>query len=150
MSQQQTQVHVNSGVELFGLVLNSFPSRDHNMILRAFTYDNNVLHLAKERFVASNPIHGPFPQWTPNPIPILQSDGDLDVTLSNRDINVISPFNSSIDVPPDDPLTQAINKAVRIGLDVKQKGVSATNWYPVKLVASDATGNNILTGFQSD
>ncbi len=134
----KSQTKVRNGRSVMGVRLDAFPRRHGKIILRIFNYGPRGQQLAKGQFVVSNPVHGPFPQWSPAQLPNAQSDGDLDVTLTNLDINATAPYTRYNGVPKNDPL----NKVVQIGFDVEQKGRPATNWNPVQLIASDATGND--------
>ncbi|HTV75927.1 MAG TPA: hypothetical protein VMD57_02930, partial [Candidatus Baltobacteraceae bacterium] len=94
--------------------------------------------VAKGQFVISNPARGPFPKWTPEALPDTQSDGDLDVTLTRLNYGA-SFFNRGIGVRGNDPM----NKAVFAVFHTEQNGVVVTNWQPVQIETSDATGNKI-------
>jgi hypothetical protein len=148
ISQERSRTSVQKGAEIFEFNLNSFPSRDRKMILRVFSYGDKGLYLARGRFIASNPNHGPFPQWKSEPIPDIQSDGDLDVTLTNLNFDATPRSRSFTGVPQNDSLNQALNKTVEIGFYIKQKGVPATNWSPEQIAESDATGNNYFGGVE--
>ena len=95
--------------------------------------------VAKEQFVISNPKRVSVPKWTPEPMPDTQSDGDLNVTLTKLVAGAQSPYNRGNGVAKNDPL----NKCVQLDFDFQQKGQSVTNWRPVPVVTSDATGNSI-------
>ena len=128
-----------AGIALMGFQLDSFPRRSGEIIhARFFYYGSRGQQLAKGQFVVSNPVRGSFSRWTPDPLPDAQSDGDLDVTLTNLDANAQSPYIQNNGAPRNDPL----NKIVQLGFDVEQKGQSATNWRAIRVTASDATGNN--------
>jgi hypothetical protein len=110
------------------------------MILRAMSYGQRGQQVAKGQFVISNPVREKtFSKWIPDPLPNMQSDGDLDVTLNKFVANAQSPYNRGNGVKKDDPM----NKCVQIDFDIEQKGQSATNWRPVQVGTTDATGNYI-------
>ncbi|HEY3761394.1 MAG TPA: hypothetical protein VGN23_06570 [Verrucomicrobiae bacterium] len=129
---------VRHGVELIGFRLDAFPRRSGKIILRIISYGSRGQQLAKGQFTVADPAHGSFPQWPTDPLPNTQTDGDLSVTLNSLDANAKSPYNRYNGIPKNDPL----NKAVQVDFDVEQNGKPATNWYPIQLIASDATGNN--------
>ncbi len=134
----QSQAQPRTGVSIMGFRLDAFPRRSGKIILRLMNFGPRGQQLVKGQFAFSNPVRGSFPRWTPDSLPNAQSDGDLDVTLTNLDANASSPYNRYNGIPKNDPL----NKVVQLGFDVEQNGKPATNWYPIQLVASDATGNN--------
>jgi hypothetical protein len=102
-------------------------------------YGQRGQQVSKEQFVVSNPARGSFAKWTPDPLPSTQSDGDLNATLTKLVAGAQSPYNRGNGVPRNDPM----NKCVQIAFDVQQKGQSVTNWRPIRVVTSDATGNSI-------
>ena len=135
----RTQSQVKNGVEIQGFMFDAYPRRDRNMILRVMNYGQHGQQVSKEQFVVSNPARGSFAKWTPDPIPDTQSDGDLSVTLTKLVAGAQSPYNRGNGVAKNDPL----NKCVQLNFDFQQKGQSVTNWRPIKVVTSDATGNSL-------
>jgi hypothetical protein len=138
-SGSRTQSQVKNGVDIMGFRLDAFPRRDSKLILRVMSYGQRGQQVSKEQFVISNPARGSFAKWTPDPLPNSQSDGDLNVTLTKLVAGAQLPYNRGNGVPQNDPM----NKCVQIALDVQQKGQSVTNWRPIRVVTSDATGNSI-------
>ena len=134
----RNQSQVKQGVDLMGFMLDAFPRRDNKMLLRVLSW-NNGQRISKEQFVVSNPARGSFAKWTPKPLPDTQSDGDLSVTLTKFIAGVKMPYNRGAGVPANDPYS----KGVQLDFDVQQKGQAITNWRPVRVVTSDATGNSI-------
>jgi hypothetical protein len=141
----RTQSQIKSGVDIQGFMLDAYPRRDSKMVLRTMSYGQRGQQVSKEQFVVSNPARGLFPKWTPDPLPSTQSDGDLDVTLNKLVANAQLPYNRGNGVPQNDP----INKCIQLDFDIQQKGQSVTNWRPVRVVTSDATGNS-LQGWIND
>ncbi len=135
----RTQSQVKNGVDVQGFMLDAYPRRDRTMILRVMNYGQRGQQVSKEQFVVSNPARSSFAKWTPDPLPNSQSDGDLNATLTKLVAGAQSPYNRGNGVPRNDPM----NKCVQIALDVQQKGQSVTNWRPIRVVTSDATGNSI-------
>jgi hypothetical protein len=135
----RTQSQVKEGVEIQGFMLDAYPRREGKIILRVMSWGNNGQRTSKEQFVVSNPARGPFPKWTPEPMPDTQSDGDLNVTLTKLVAGAQLPYNRGNGTTRNDP----INKCVQLDFDIQQKGQSVTNWHPMKVETSDATGNRI-------
>jgi len=130
----------NKSAYVQGFTLDAYPRWDRKIILRVAAWNNNGggLKLAKEQFVISNPARGSFPKWTADTLPDTQSDGDLDVTLTRLNYGV-GGFNGSSSSTKNDPM----NKAVIAAFHTEQKGVTATNWQPMRIETSDAAGNQI-------
>ena len=120
-----------------GFMLDAYPRWDSKMILRAMSWGGNGQRVAKEQFVVSNPAHASFAKWTAEPLPDTQSDGDLDVTLTRLNYGARG-FNNGGGATKNDPMTKAVLAAFR----AEQKGVTATNWQPIRIETSDAAGNH--------
>ena len=132
------QSQVKNGVDIQGFMLDAYPRWDSKMILRVMSWGNNGQRVSKEQFIVSNPARNKsFVKWTPDPLPDTQSDGDLDVTLTKLVYGV--PGFRGGNGPAKDPM----NKAVLAAFHTVQKGVVVTNWQPVRIETSDATGNHI-------
>jgi hypothetical protein len=130
---------IKNGMEIMGVQLDAFPRRDSKIYLRIMSWGQRGQQVAKSQFVISNPARGPFEKWNPEPLPDTQSDGDLDVTLTKLVAGSPSPYNRGNGAQRNDP----VNKCVQLDFDAQQKGQSATNWRPVQVETSDATGNYI-------
>ena len=127
------------GNEVVGIRFDAFPRRERKIVLRVQEWNQQTgQQTVKNAFVISNPARGSFPTWHPDPLPITQSDGDLDVTLNKLVFGAQAPWKRDNAEPED-----AMNKAVRVEFDVQQNGQSATNWQPVQVETSDATGNRV-------
>ena len=131
---------IKNGLDLQGFLLDAYPRHGRKIVLRIAAWNNSGpgMELAKGQFVISNPSRGPFPKWTPDPLPDTQSDGDLDVTLT-RLIYGVKGFDRGNALSKNDPM----NKAVLAAFRTEQKGVVMTNWQPCRITMSDATGNRI-------
>ncbi len=131
---------IKNGLTMQGFLVEAYPRRGGKMVLRIAAWNNNGngYQPAKGQFVVSNPSRGPFPKWSPDPLPDTQSDGDLDVTLT-RLIYGVEGFQRGAGVSANDPM----NKAVLAAFRTEQKGVVMTNWQPYRITMSDATGNQI-------
>ena len=135
----RTQSQIKNGVEIQGFMLDAFPRRDSKIYLHIMSYGQRGQQTAKGQFVVSNPARGSFDKWTPEPLPDTQSDGDLDVTLTRLMYGIIPSFNGANDKMKNDPM----NKSVLAAFSTEQKGVVVTNWQPVEIETSDATGNHV-------
>ena len=127
---------VKPGMEIMGIQLDAFPRRDRNIYLRIMNYGQRGQQIAKGQFVISNPARGSFAKWTPEALPDTQSDDDLNVTLTKLNYDARG-FNGG-NAPANDPR----NKAVFVAFHTEQKGVVVTNWQPIRIETSDATGNH--------
>jgi hypothetical protein len=128
---------IKNGVQLQGFALDAYPRWDSKFIVRAKSWNGNE-RVSKEQFVVSNPARGKSSaKWTPEPLPDTQSDGDLDVTLTKLVYGVsdLGSGNGSSKDPA--------NKAVLTAFHTEQKGVTMTNWAPIRIETSDATGNKV-------
>lgn len=133
-----TTRQLRPGDEVVATRLDAFPRRAGKFYLRVQEWNpQNGRQTVKDGFVVANPARGQFPTWFPDPLPDTQSDGDLDVTLTKLVCGVQTPWRRN-DAVPDD----AMNKAVQVEFDVRQNGHTATNWQPVRIETSDATGNH--------
>jgi hypothetical protein len=134
----RTQSQIKNGMEIQGFALDAYPRWDSKMVLRVMTYGQRGQQVSKEQFIVSNPARNKsFVKWTPDPLPDMQSDGDLNVTLT-RLVDDVS-FNRGNDMPQKDPMSRAVLAAFH----TEQKGVVVTNWQPVRITTSDASGNSI-------
>jgi hypothetical protein len=143
-SEVATRCHVKTGVEVHGFVLQAYPRWDTNILLRvASAYGHE---LSKEPFIINNPDLRPFGgALTLKPLPNTQSDGDVEVTLTNLVTGApLPPYQRQNNTSQDDPQS----KCVRIGFDFKQKGQSVTNWRPWLVDLSDTAGNHLETTMQ--
>ena len=130
-----TQSQVNNAVSILGYMFNAYPRWDNKMIVRVASNGNGNRQVAKEQFVISNPKHVSVTQWTPEAMPDKKTDGDLAVTLTKLDAGARG-FNGM--GSPKDPMS----KAVLAVFHTEQNGVTATNWQPVGIATSDASGNH--------
>ena len=128
---------IKSGMEIRGIQLDAFHRRERKIILRIMNFGQRGQQFAKGQFIISNPVRGAFPQWTAEPLPDKQSDGDLNVTLTR--LNNVASFNRGTGVPAKDP----VNRAVETVFHTEQNGMVVTNWQPMHIETSDATGNRI-------
>jgi hypothetical protein len=138
---QSTSSQVKNGVNITGFTLNAFPRRDSKMILRVGAWGNmGGMEVTKGEFVVPNPGPRSFPDWHPDPLPDTQSDGDLNVTLTKCTYGGSQGFMfGNAKVPAGDPM----RKAVSVTFHSEQNGNVVTNWQPIQIITSDATGNSV-------
>ena len=131
--------YVGPDDDIVGIRLDAFPRRERKFYLRVQEWNpQSSRQTLTKAFVISNPVHGPFPAWSPDPLPDTQSDGDLEVTLTRLACGVKEPFRRD-NAAPNDP----INQGVQAAFQIQQNGRAVTNWLPVQVETSDATGNHI-------
>ena len=133
------------GDEILTFQFYAFPRRESKLYLRAqrettkggAVIGNGSQEIADDKFVISNPaVNKSFPKWTPEPMPDKQSDGDLAVTLTKLVSGADMPYKRNRDNPDD-----ALNKGVQVAFRVERSGKTVTNWQPVSVRTTDATGN---------
>jgi hypothetical protein len=135
-ARQWNQAGMNK--QISAIQLDAFPRRDNKFFMRFQSWGPGGQHASKDKFVIANPVRGKtFSKWTPDPLPNTQSDGDVDVTLTKLAMGP-SPWNRN-GISKSDPA----NQVMQFDFDVQQKGQSVTNWHPVYVETSDATGNDI-------
>jgi hypothetical protein len=127
---------INDRMEIMGIQLNAFPRRERKLELRIMSWGLHGQQVAKGRFVVSNPARRSFPRWAAELLPDTQSDGDLAVTLTHLAFGVRG-FNGG-------GTGDVLNKAVRASFRTEQNGAVVTNWQPVQIETSDATGNHTV------
>jgi hypothetical protein len=130
---------IKNGVDVMGVQLDAFPRRGRKIYLGIMSYGQRGQQISTSKFVISNPARGPFPKWTPDSLADTQSDGDLDVTLTKLNYGVRE-IGGGMGPANDNPMA----KAVFTAFHTEQKGVVVTNWQPVHIETSDATGNHIV------
>jgi hypothetical protein len=138
---------IKNGMEIAGVQLDAFQRRDRKIYLRVMSYGQRGQQVAKGQFVISNPARGSFPKWTPDPLPDTQSDDDLNVTLTRLNYGVRGfNYGNSSGKMKNDPMS----KAVLAAFHAEQKGIAVTNWQPVRIETSDATGNHVFNNSWSN
>jgi hypothetical protein len=124
--------------EVTGSAFGAFPRRGSKIYFRvAERDDKGQRKFNKGRFTFPNPVTDrTWERWSPESLPITQQDGDLQVTLT-RCIN--QPDMPEVDGKPlpYDPVDNSIAMAFR----VEQSGILVTNWQPIHIKMTDATGN---------
>ncbi|HEX4341897.1 MAG TPA: hypothetical protein VH255_00810 [Verrucomicrobiae bacterium] len=124
--------------EVIGIPLRAFPRRQSKFYVRVEENSNGNNETAEKKFVIRNPARGPFPNWVPDSVPVTKDDDDVSVTLTKVAAGAQMPYNRN-DSDSDD----AMNKGVQVAYHVERSGAPVTNWKPVNIITTDATGNNI-------
>jgi hypothetical protein len=128
----------NQGNSVVGLRLDGFPRRQGRFFLRVLENSNGGQELSDQKFVIHNPARGSFATWTPLPQPNTQDDDDLSVTLAKLVTGAATPYQRN-----NSDATDAMNKGVQATFHVERNGHPDTNWEPVSVESSDATGNRV-------
>jgi hypothetical protein len=126
------------GNEIVGIRLDGFPRRQGKFILRAYEQGNGGQELSDQKFIIRNLARGPFLDWAPDLLPNTQEDDDVSVTLTKLVAGAAMPYARDNDDPDD-----AMNKGVQATFHVERNGKPVTNWEPVSVETSDATGNHV-------
>ena len=126
------------GNEVVGIRLDSFPRRQGKFLLRVQEQSNTGQEMADQKFVIRNPVRGSFSSWTPDSLPNTQEDDDLSVTLTKLVAGAAMPYQRNNDDADD-----AMNKGVQATFQVQRNGKPVTDWEPVSVETSDATGNHV-------
>lgn len=126
------------GNEVVGIRLDGFPRRQGKFFLRVLENSNGGQEIADKKFTIRNPSRGSFPDWTPESLPATQDDDDVSVTLTKLVAGAAMPYTRDNDDPDD-----AMNKGVQATFQVERNGKPVTNWEPVSVETSDATGNRV-------
>ena len=124
------------GNEIMAVQFDAFPRRQGKFIVRAQEQGNSGQEMSDQKFVVSNPARKSFPAWTAEPLPATKEDGDLSVTLTK----LTTGAHLAITRIQDDPEDPA-NKGAEAVFRVERNGKPVSNWEPVSVETSDATGN---------
>lgn len=126
------------GNEVVGIEFSAFPRRQSSFNILVQENGNGGQEIAEKKFIISNPVRNVPAKWTAEPLPSTQSDDDLSVTLTKLVAEAQMPFNRG-DVDEGD----AMNKGVQATFHVERNGKAVSNWLPVSVETSDATGNQV-------
>jgi RNA polymerase sigma factor (sigma-70 family) len=116
-------------------VLQAFPRRTRSLLLRFVRVapDQKSWRTMGEFHVA-NPFFAPYSTWTPDSLPITQSDGDLTVTLAGFTTSAF-PADSTEEV------TGGAQPSTCAEFHAECAGHPEQVWRPRRIEISDATGN---------
>ena len=126
------------GSEVVAIRIEGFPRRQGKFFLRVLKNGNGGQEWAEQKFVIRNPARGPFASWTAAPLPDTAEDDALSVTLTKLAAGAPLPYQRD-NGNADDP----VNKAVQAVFQVERNGHPDTNWEPMTVESSDATGNQV-------
>jgi len=123
---------------IVGIDFSAFPRRQGQFLLGVQEQSNNGQEMADHKLIIRNPVRKSFSQWMAESLPATKEDDDLSVTLTKLVFGADTSYNRNQD-NADDP----VNKGVQAVLQVQRNGKPATNWQPVSVETTDATGNHI-------
>ncbi len=129
------------GSEVIGIRFEAFPRRQGKFIVRVQEQGNGGPEMSDQKFVVRNPARKSFPAWTAETLPDTKQDDDFSATLTKLVAGAAMPYQRDQDDSDD-----AANKGVQATFQTERNGNSATNWEPVSVVTSDATGNHVGGG----
>ena len=127
----------NNGNEVVAVQFDAFPRRQGKFYVRVQEQGNGQ-EMSERKFVVSNPAHKSFAKWTADPLPGRKEDDDVSVTLTKLVAGADMPYQRIQD-DADDPA----NKGVQAVFHVERSGKPVSNWQPVSVETSDATGNHV-------
>jgi hypothetical protein len=138
----QANGYVQQGTEVFNVQFPAFPRRQGKLYLRVQESGNGGQEMADEKFVINNPAAAKsYPKWTPEPLPVTKEDDGLSVTLTKL-VSGADSFSRDQDNPDD-----AMNKGVQVAYRIARGGKPVTNWQPVSVETTDATGNRTAINY---
>jgi hypothetical protein len=126
------------GNDIVAVQTEAFPRRQGKFVVRVQENSNNGQEMSDQKFVISNPARRLFTKWTAEPLPATKEDEDLSVTLTKLVFGADTTYQRNQD-NPDDP----VNKGVQAVFHVQRNSKTASNWQPVSVVTTDATGNHV-------
>ena len=126
------------GNEIVAVQLDAFPRRQGKFVMRVEENSNGGQEMSDQKFVIRNPARGSFMKWAAESLPATKEEEDLSVTLTKLVFGANSSFTRNQD-NPDDP----VNKGVAATYHVERNGKPVTNWQPVSVETTDATGNHV-------
>ena len=137
---QSANTQIKNGVYVDGFTLNAYPRRSAKIILRVSAWNNGggMQEFPKGEMTIANPGPRSYPDWAPDAVPDEQSDGDLNVTLTHFDPAARGFMYGNGMRASKDPR----EKAVSATFHTEQNGNVVTNWQPIAIVTTDATGNS--------
>ena len=126
------------GIEVVAVQFDAFPRRQGKFVVRVQEQGNSGQEMSEKKFVVANPVRATFPKWNADPLPATAEDGDVSATLTKLAAGASLAITRNQDDPED-----ASNKGAQAVLRVQRNGKPVTNWAPVSVETSDATGNQI-------
>jgi hypothetical protein len=126
------------GNEVVGVQFPAFPRRQGKFILRIQEQSSGGQEMSAQKFVIRNPARGPFSTSTAETLPDTQQDDDFTATLTKLAAGADMPYKRN--QADDDDVA---NKGVQATFHTERNGNAVTNWEPVAVETSDATGNHV-------
>jgi len=126
------------GNDIIGIRVDAFPRRQSKFYVKVQENSNGNNEVAEKKFVISNPAGRSFADWTPDSFPVAKDDDDVSVTLTKLVAGTPMGYTRN-DSDADDPM----NKGVQATFHVERNGSSVSNWAPVSVVTTDASGNSV-------
>jgi hypothetical protein len=134
-----------NGNETVGIEFSAFPRRQGKFLLGVQQQGNGGQEMAEQKFSISNPARGPFTKWMAEPLPATKEDDDVSVTLTKLVAGADMPYQRNQDNPDD-----AANQGVQAVFHVERNGKPVSNWQPVSVETTDATGNHVSGGISQN
>lgn len=116
-----------------GLDLTAFPRRGKTFKLRFYsgTWDKRSSLLGE--ITVPNPVFRAYPQWQPNPLPVIRTNGDVAITLTKL-VTGVRMFESK-------PATTNEESWVNADFTYAENSKPCLDWQVDTIQFSDATGN---------
>jgi hypothetical protein len=131
--------------EVVGVRFPAFPRRQGEFIVRVQENGNGGQEMSDQKFVIRNPARKSFPAWTAETLPDTKQDDDFSATLTKLVAGAAAPYQRDQDNADD-----AANKSVQATFHAERNGNPVTNWEPVSVETSDATGNHAGGGIEKN
>jgi hypothetical protein len=128
----------NRGSDVVGVRVEAFPRRQGKFLVGIMENGNGGQEMSEKKFVISNPVRKTFSNWTAEPVPTIKTDDDVAVTLTKLVYGAPGVYTRN-EVDADD----AMNKSVQATFHIERDGKPVSNWQPVNIMTTDATGNQI-------
>ena len=135
----------NNGNEVVAVQFDAFPRRPGKFFVRVQEQGNGGQEMSEQKFVIPNPALKSFTKWTAEPLPATKVDDDVSVTLTKLAAGADMPGQRNQDDADD-----AANKGVQAVFHVERNGKPVSNWQPVSVETSDATGNHVNGGISQN
>ena len=133
------------GNEIVAVQFDAFPRRQGKLVVRVQEQGNGGRKWRNRNLSISNPAHKSFTKWTADPLPSTKEDDDVSVTLTKLVAGADMPYQRNQDDADD-----AANKGVQAVFHVERGGKPVSNWQPVSVETSDATGNHVNGGISQN
>jgi hypothetical protein len=124
--------------QIVAVQFGAFPRRQGKFIVRVQEQGNMGQEMPDQKFVVRNPARKSFPALTAESLPATKEDDDFSVTLTKLVSGAAMPYQRD-----QDDVDDAANKGVQATFHAERNGNAVTNWEPVSVETSDATGNKV-------